>query len=464
MNTSGIPNTLSSQSSAFPRAFAVWWKDLPVWSPASFFRAAWHWPSENIKPLAVALERKSIAVDQMSERLPLISLRFDGTLELRSNPSKEFKGKLFEAHAGDLVYSKIDARNGAIGIVPQELNRVAVSSEYPVYAVRSDIASSAYLKLLLRSAHLQNIINSMKSGASGRKRVQPSEIEKIEVPLPSLNIQQAIVRHWQQAQDAECAARERIEQHEQDIESEFLSDLGLKPIVRSESPKAFSVWWKDLDRWDVLSAQSSIHDNVSKTYVTEVLSNVILSLQHTNKRLTPKQFPKRMFNYIGMENVEARTGRLVEFKPIEGKQIRSSSVIFDGQHILYGKLRPYLRKTFVPAEHDLNEGIASSEFIAIKPRPQIRLDFLAEYLRSNIVAQQAQRAIGARMPRVSIEDFLNFKIPLPPLEVQKRIMERVEAGRAQIACERDAADCLASEAKAEVESLILGTKKIEDVM
>lgn len=43
------------------------------------------------------------------------------------------------------------------------------------------------------------------SGASGRKRIQPTQLEGVRVPIPPLPVQQAIVRHWQEA-------RKRIDQ------------------------------------------------------------------------------------------------------------------------------------------------------------------------------------------------------------------------------------------------------------
>lgn len=54
-------------------------------------------------------------------------------------------------------------------------------------------------------------------------------------------------------------------------------------------------------------------------------------------------------------------------------------------------------------------------------------------------------------------------IPLPPLPVQKQIMERVAAGREEIARERETAGRLARDINAEVEALILGTKKVSEL-
>jgi restriction endonuclease S subunit len=73
----------------------------------------------------------------------------------------------------------------------------------------------------------------------------------------------------------------------------------------------------------------------------------------------------------------------------------------------------------------------------------------------------ARTAVG--MWKIGGEDIANFPIPVPPLPVQKQIMERVAEGREEIAREREAADSLAREINAEIEALILGTKKVSEL-
>jgi len=100
------------------KAFAVLFKDLKRWSVASFYTIGWNWPVEYIKPLSYTLRRRHDEVDRMQykfDSLQLVTLHFDGSMEPRDlNGVKEFKGKLFFAYAGDVIYSKIDVRNGAI--------------------------------------------------------------------------------------------------------------------------------------------------------------------------------------------------------------------------------------------------------------------------------------------------------------------------------------------------------------
>ena len=162
---------------------------------------------------------------------------------------EEFKGKLYLAEPGDVIYSKIDVRNGAIGLVPADMSRCAVSSEHPVYQVRSDVALGEYIVLVFRTSHFRQVINGMISGASGRKRVQPEQIESVDVPLPPLETQRAIVARWQAAQAEADAAEERVRRVEAEIDSRFLADLGLKLHGAIDRPKVLAMRWKQLDKW-----------------------------------------------------------------------------------------------------------------------------------------------------------------------------------------------------------------------
>jgi hypothetical protein len=64
------------------------------------------------------------------------------------------------------------------------------------------------------------------------------------------------------------------------------------------------------------------------------------------------------------------------------------------------------------------------------------------------------------MWKIGAEDIANFPIPVPPVAVQGQIVEWVAAERAEIAREREAVNRIAREINAEIEALILGTKKV----
>jgi restriction endonuclease S subunit len=90
---------------------------------------------------------------------------------------------------------------------------------------------------------------------------------------------------------------------------------------------------------------------------------------------------------------------------------------------------------------------------------QIEPDYLWYYLMSEY-EDLRDLASGNNQPNLNAAMIANYPVPLPPLDVQRDIIRRVEAGRAEIARERESAQRQAREAEAEVEALVLGTREL----
>ena len=70
-------------------------------------------------------------------------------------------------------------------------------------------------------------------------------------------------------------------------------------------------------------------------------------------------------HYIGLENIESKTGRLVGFSIKHSNDIKSSCKLFYRGDILYGRLRPNLNKVLY---NDIFEkGECSTEIIVLTP-------------------------------------------------------------------------------------------------
>ena len=135
--------------------------------------------------------------------------------------------------------------------------------------------------------------------------------------------------------------------------------------------------------------------------------------------LSPQDFKSHVFNYIGLENVEANSGLLVNFAPVRGAEIMSRSKIFMPGDVIYGRLRPNLNKVFLVSAN-MSEGICSTEFYVLTPKPDKVLPYYLRYiLSSDYVLERVKLLIsGSALPRIQLEDFLNIEIPLPTLEQQ----------------------------------------------
>jgi type I restriction enzyme S subunit len=447
------------------RGVAIWWQDLDRWNVRSGRGSSWQWPKAVIKPLALALERRYEPVDKKTFALlpeHFLSLRFTGEVELRDLHGKsDFKGALFFAHAGDIIYSKIDVRNGAIGIVPPSVPVATVTSEFPVYRIKKEVALPEYIQLVFRTEHFRRIVNSMISGASGRKRVQPDLLEAVEIPLPPLGVQKAIVARWQKAQADIAAARERVEARNAITAARFFADLGLKSPDTAAPPKAFGVRWQDFGRWGVsfnFLNQSGADLSRGKYPVAELGSLLDLVQYGTSEKANTVGDGVaviRMNNLVDGE-LDLRDLKYLRLprKEVEKLALKEGDILFNRTNSkeLVGKCAVF---------HAPGEYVFASYLIRVRAGvAKADADFLTYAINSPIGRQQinalSRQIIG--QANVNTEELRSLKIPLPPLPVQKRIMARVLAGRIEIANERQRADQLARDIGMDVEALILGTR------
>ncbi len=121
--------------------------------------------------------------------------------------------------------------------------------------------------------------------------------------------------------------------------------------------------------------------------------------------------------YVGLDSIEPNTGRFIgSTVPVA---VKSSTFAFTPEHVLYGRLRPYLNKVMLP---DF-AGHCSTEIFPLKPRPGLSREFLQYwFLRDATVEQIDATSTGARMPRANMNAVLDFEFLVPPLPEQQRIV------------------------------------------
>ncbi len=105
----------------------------------------------------------------------------------------DIKTNRFRVHTGQLILSRIDVRNGAIGIVPRELDGAVVSGEFWTYAVDKTKMDSRFLALYVSTPRFLEESNRTSSGTTHRIRAEEENLLQIEIPLPPLSEQQRIV-------------------------------------------------------------------------------------------------------------------------------------------------------------------------------------------------------------------------------------------------------------------------------
>lgn len=120
---------------------------------------------------------------------------------------------------------------------------------------------------------------------------------------------------------------------------------------------------------------------------------------------------------IELEHIEQQSGRIVGYS--NTFESTSTKNVFSKGDVLFGKLRPYLRK-FAQAPFD---GVCSSEIWVFTPQKSIRNDFLYYLIQSDSFLDQANKSCGTKMPRADWKVVSKYNFLLPPLVEQQKIAE-----------------------------------------
>lgn len=214
------------------------------------------------------------------------------------------------------------------------------------------------------------------------------DLLNLRIPLPPLPIQKQIAEILEKADQAKQKRKEANKLTDEFLQSVFIEMFG-DPV---KNPKG---WRKDeLKSIAIIERDSVTSENLGKADL-----------------------------YIGLEHIEKESGKLLGFEYVNEIDLKSNKFKFTSEHVLYGKLRPYLNKVCLP---NFN-GVCSTDIIPIKPRQNISDKyFLAFLMRMDFFVKEATiKSAGANLPRISPNILEKFKVYVPPLSLQQQFAEIV---------------------------------------
>ena len=281
----------------------------------------------------------------------------------------------------------IIGRKGSAG----EVTRVSGKfwpADVTYYVVGNDQVDINYLFYVLKRIDLRQLATGIKPG------INRNRVYELKIPLPPLPEQKRIVAEL-------VELFEKIDKAKKLREEAIEEANNLLPAVLAE-----------------------VFERAEKeAWGKEKLEKIVM----IDKKQNGKNLP-----YVGMEDIESNTGRLTT-QPII-KDTKSTTFRFDNTHVLYGKLRPYLNKVFVPNF----EGCCTTELIPLKPNEDFLIrEWLAAWLRSQeIVDLLTTHITGTRMPRADMKYLFELEIPLPPVSEQHRIVKYLNTLQTQVESSR----------------------------
>ena len=298
-------------------------------------------------------------------------------------------------------------------------------------------ANPQYVELALKAL----TINMIDRGYSRHFQF----IKDLPIPLPPLSEQQAIVEKL----SALLAEIDRLKAEEQSLASlqkaypQTLRASVLAAAVRGDLNERSQEHARDLllriqNEKQALQAKGSLKKTKALPPVGanevpfEIPENwVWVRLGDVTDYGIGKQTPSEKIPagslIVEMEDIEKETYRLLDKN--RERTPKSSKNSFVAGDVLYGKLRPYLKKVVVADE----SGFCSTEIIPFNGFGKINPQYLMFCMTSPFMLSSVnQLTYGMDMPRLGTNDAKNLLIPLPPLAEQQAIVEKLSALLAEI--------------------------------
>ena len=96
--------------------------------------------------------------------------------------------------SGQFILSGIDARNGAFGIVPPELNGAVVTNDFWHFDIDESIITKEYFLWLTSTPFFDDICNKASDGTTNRIRLQADRFYTQELLIPEIESQHEVVK------------------------------------------------------------------------------------------------------------------------------------------------------------------------------------------------------------------------------------------------------------------------------
>lgn len=167
------------------------------------------------------------------------------------------------------------------------------------------------------------------------------------------------------------------------------------------------------------------------------------------QRIAPQAVSDPDIPYLGLEDIGQGSGTILSVG--RAQDATSQKSCFSSGDILFGKLRPNLKKVARP---DF-DGICSTDISVFRAKEQVDPDFAFWVLSSDSVIEHAvAHSAGTKMPRAHARSILSFETTIPPLNEQQQIAEVLRSADEASAAARSVVGQFDDVIKTEIDTVV----------
>jgi type I restriction enzyme S subunit len=371
-----------------------------------------------------------------------ITIHFDGSVVPRER-DMPFKGAMFAAYPGDLVFSKIDVRNGAIGLIPDSMPKAVVTGEYPIHTPDTRQVEARYLTMLLRTPNFMKLIRTAASGTSGRKRITPEDFRAIEIPLPEPKDQRRLVAAYQKALDKAAELDAQALNIERDAQREFEAALGLTPPQNLPKRPFQIARFRDIERWshEGILQMALLGDSAPESKFEIVQLGDIATVSYGLQKCPGNRPGKHARPYLRVANVQRGRLDLREIKTINVLDAEMPKYLLeDGDILLCEGNSPDLVGRGAIWRNEIRDCVHQNHVLRVRIRDRRAIpEFLLAYINSPsgqaYFRSKAKRTTN--LASINSKEVAGLPLPLPDdTKTQSAIVKNLRQGQDAAAAKR----------------------------
>jgi type I restriction enzyme S subunit len=415
------------------------WSQLDRWDAFSIphLHIAPHLPQTTIGQLLAPRHERVDRSQWSFDRLQPITIHFGGDISRRKIAvGTDYTMPLFWAKPGDVVLSKIDLKNGAVGVLPEGWDNAVVTSHFKVYAPDLDQLDPRYFRLLLQTQDFKSWLWANRSGADGRTEVKLDVFEALNIPLPPIAQQKLLCNAYAAALTRAAQLEHEADAIERAGWQAFEAALGVAAPPPLPDRPVFVARFKDVERWShesILrtSNGSSTHQH---SWPLARLGDLVADLENGwSPKCLDHPAQEGRWGVLKLGAVSFGTFDAAEnkelpasLKPRPEYEVKAGDVLISRANVVrYVGACAYVEST--PSGLMLCDKIFRVRF---RSGGQLLPQFLAEAMKLRSVREHIESRLTGTSPtmkNIAKPALLDIRFPLPDANTQQQLVDGIAA-------------------------------------
>ena len=331
--------------------------------------------------------------------------------------------KQYLVKKGQFLLSKIDARNGAFGVVPEEADGAIITGNFWAFDVDYNLLNPQYLVLVTQTKQFVGFAEKCSNGTTNRHYLQEDAFLQQSIPLPSLEEQERILADYN---SSICKAEDKektIEENKYKIDKFILETLGVKTVSHEEEKKNTSllsfVKLSSIERWDCYNERKLFIYGTEATPMFKLI---------TEKPMYGAPYSSKPFDnsvrYIRITDIN-EDGTLNEDKV--SADMYNNTYLLKENDFLIARSGNTVGKTYLYKKSDGPAIFAGYLIKFVIDEEKIDPKYLLLYTKSSIYKDWIKNNMRiSAQPNINSQQYLQSPIIVPSKKVQREIVNKVQ--------------------------------------